>query len=304
MSIERYNELDERLEAAFTAFRRQHERMYPMPERPTQTVRRDRLMRLVLLSGLVGAVVVSASHTVVIFGLHKHLLIGVAAFLMLDAMIIAFGYYITREKYRNRQADDLHVMRYMGRGIFVAFVVTILANIQDVFTSAGFGVKTFGILWTVTLFVIELGKALSAPTMALITGHVYAMLNVQDAAQDRRDELTYQEQVTAWNDEFMRSWQANKARWGASVYVTVDKPVDTPPALPLSNAVSTQTDRQTDSRQTGAGYNRVSTAVETAKAWYLANPDQWNIPVRDLVPVIGVGKDSIAKARKELQQEQ
>lgn len=73
-----------------------------------------------------------------------------------------------------------------------------------------------------------------------------------------------------------------------------------------TSAVSTQTDaqttdrQQTDSRQAGAGYTRVATAVDIARQWLADNPDKADLPVRQLAEMIGVGKDSVAKAKKEI----
>lgn len=68
----------------------------------------------------------------------------------------------------------------------------------------------------------------------------------------------------------------------------------------LSAPVSVQVSTQTDTRQTGSGYVRVSSAVEKARQYLADNPDKADMPVRELADIIGVGKDSVAKARKEL----
>lgn len=70
------------------------------------------------------------------------------------------------------------------------------------------------------------------------------------------------------------------------------------------DSVSVQTDEDTqptDIRQSGAGFVRVSTAVEIAKKWLADNPDKANLSLRTLEEMIGVGKDSIAKARKDME---
>lgn len=69
-----------------------------------------------------------------------------------------------------------------------------------------------------------------------------------------------------------------------------------------ADTVSVQTDGSTDIRQSGAGFVRVSTAVEIARQWFIDNPGYEKTPLRELESLIGVGKDSIAKARKELGQ--
>lgn len=72
-----------------------------------------------------------------------------------------------------------------------------------------------------------------------------------------------------------------------------------------ADAMSVQTDEDTqptDIRQSGAGFVRVATAVEIARQWFIDNPGYEKTPLRELESLIGVGKDSIAKARKEITQ--
>lgn len=47
---------------------------------------------------------------------------------------------------------------------------------------------------------------------------------------------------------------------------------------------------------------RVPSATNIAKQWLKDNPDKAHLPLRELESMIGVGKDSIAKARKEFAQ--
>jgi hypothetical protein len=79
----------------------------------------------------------------------------------------------------------------------------------------------------------------------------------------------------------------------------VSKPVEIQNTRVLS--ASTHTDIQTEptkqTAQSGYGYTRISNAVERALEWYTANPDSLDVPVRKLEETIGVGKDSINKAR-------
>lgn len=51
---------------------------------------------------------------------------------------------------------------------------------------------------------------------------------------------------------------------------------------------------------TNPAARRVSTAVDIARQWFIDNPDKLGLPLRQLEDMIGVGKDSIAKARKEI----
>lgn len=60
---------------------------------------------------------------------------------------------------------------------------------------------------------------------------------------------------------------------------------------------------QTDNRQTGYGYSRNSSAVDTALEYLKANPNALSMSVREIGEAAGVGKDSAAKARRLYQTE-
>jgi hypothetical protein len=123
------------------------------------------------------------------------------------------------------------------------------------------------------------------------------MYSVMDRVQLRRHTEAYQTEMVQWEDELRRAWQANKAKFGGRVSVTVERPSEASEARLLSTSAYTDTDRQ---RQTGSGYVRVSSAVDKARQWLTDNPDKADMPVRELADMIGVGKDSVAKARKEM----
>lgn len=285
-----YGGLAQRVIEAQAAFRQIYEKTNPAPMPPSGRAKRDWLGRAALLLVMGGAVIVSGSHTVTVFSIGKHGGIGAAAFVMLELGLFIFSFIYTRDTYRSR--DDLQVLGYLKRGMQVTFIVLIFGNVSDVLQANGFA---SGSLWIVITFVVSMGVALSAPVVAYIVGHTLAMLLVQDNALDRRAQTDYEAAKAAWIEEFMRVWNANKTRWGATV--TVDSGVQ---RLPASETRLLGLSTQTDARQTGAGYSRVSSAVDIARQWLADNPDKVDMPVRQLADLIGVGKDSVAKARKEI----
>lgn len=282
-----YGALAQRVIDAQQAFRRTYLELNPFPEKPKREARRDWLMRAALVVIMVGAAIVSGDHTINVFARDKSVWVGVAAFAMLEVGLFVLSFYVTREKYRSR--DDIHVVGYMGKGIVASFAVLLLGNFSDVMQSNGFA---SGPLWTAFSFIISTGIALSAPTMALIVGHVLAMLFVQDMVADRRVQQEYDAVCRAWADQFEASWRAQKSRWGASVAVTLER--DALPVQPVRPALSVRT------ADSGQGYKRDSSASKTVREYLDANPDAVALPVRELAERVGVGKSTVAKVLAEM----
>jgi hypothetical protein len=285
-----YDSMAQRVIQAQTAFRQIYEQTNPAPLPPSGRAKRDWLGRMTLVLVMLGAVIVSGSHTVTVFSIGKTGFVGGAAFIMLELGLLIFSFQHTRETYRSR--DDVRVVGFLNTGARVTFGVLVVGNVFDVLQVNGFAT---GALWTVISFAVSLSVALSAPVVAYIVGHTLAMLIVQDNALDLRARADYEKAKATWIEEFMRVWNANKNRWGATVTVESDTP-----RLTVSDNRLLSMSTQTDSRQTGSGYNRVSSAVDKAYQWLVDNPDKMDMSVRELADVIGVGKDSVAKARNKI----
>lgn len=304
MEIEaQYQELEQRHQAAFGAFRRRYELEIPPPVKPVQQAKRDRLMRLVLLLVVAGSLIVSASHTVSVFSHGKSPVVGIAAFLMLESGAVSLGFYQAREKYQSREVDSRHMLRYMTAGVWLAVFVMAAGNIQDVFMVAGFA---DGSLWLVINFAISGAVALSAPLMVLIVSHVLAMLFVKDLAGDRRAELDYEEKLKVWHDDMLRSWQSQKARYGASVNIQVSSPsagqLDGRTADSVLPVLSVRTGADGQRTDSGQGYQRNSNAKDKVREWLKEHPEDITAQVRELAARLEVGKSTVSDVQREFKE--
>ncbi len=290
------NEVD-RAEAGYIGFRRFYTVTTPLPEKEDYQSE-NRFIQIVLGVILTASMIVSGSHTIITFSNGStlpHLLVGFAGFCMLELTLAAFAFVGTQRHYRVEQSEPKSFKRFILAGVVIPFIVMILGNIDDTFRSRGIEVgETLHV-------VILLGVALSGPLLAFIVGDVLAMYSVIDRVQRRRHDKAYQEVIKEWEEGLRRSWASKAGDYGGRVKVSVDRV----PVAMLSNVLSEQTDtdrQQTDTRQSGAGFTRVSSATQQAKQWLSENPDKAGLPLRQLSEMIGVGKDSIAKALREISQ--
>lgn len=272
------------IDAQYELFRHEYEMRYPPPKTDTQSQRRSMLIILV------ASILVSAYHTIPFFigeapsdpiGLAIRIGLALCIVGMLEWGLVKVGEFLIEYL----DTDTIQTLRPVL--LFIALTlllfVAIFANILDVMDNR----NMYIVGWLTTLVTVIAG--LTAPVMALITGVIFASL-----------ELKVSEDMSEWQRRFNAEWSKFKRQ--EKIDVTVSAPVSSPTLL--TDSVSMSMSNQTDNRQTGAGYRRSSTAVDNAKAWLNDNPDKAHLSVRALSELIpGAGKDSIAKARRELQAE-
>lgn len=317
------NDQAQRLQTAYTAYRAVYTTMtpppqpLPVPDKPDYQAD-NVFIRGILAVILTGSMIVSGSHTIPTFAggtEFLHLVVGVAAFCMLEAAIVAFAYIRTQRHFQTSRTEPENLKDYVNGGLFIAFLVAVLGNIDYTLRSKGFYIAE---LFQVGIL---LGMAVSAPVLAFITGDVLAMYQVQDRGKQRRHVEAYEQKVREademnraaqreWEEGLAKAWDANKARWGGTTNVRVERPSD--PALDgrnfaaLPRKLSTSvhlsngqdTDGQVDSPY-GHSFERKANASELVAAWLTQHPEDITANVRDLAARLNVGKSTVSKIQSQ-----
>jgi hypothetical protein len=286
-----------------------------------------------MIAGLLGSVIVSASHVIPVF-LNKpsiyavswfsfEAIVGLSIFTMMELGLVTYAYSSVENSPTSESAKK--VQWITNKGLYFILTIAVMANIYYVLQSSTSIAIDFSDVWGWVRIVIFLFIGTSAPLTALMTGDILAMDVLRHRANARRDiqlweeklerdleawrtktareyaqweskceaiKADYDSRLNQWNEGLKQSWDRNKAKWDGAVNIQVAKPE--PARLSLSE--------QTDSRQTksGMGYGRLSNATDEAYQWLIDNPDSQAKTVRELAEIIGVGKDSVAKAKKRL----
>lgn len=300
--LSKFEEITSHVEQAWLAHTSIYSKQYPPPAKGlARHEKTDTWLLYGLGVVLLGSVIVSASHTIPTFVKQDSLIgyaVAISAFVMVEMAIIVMAFFTTRT---SGHTDLNRVKRLANRGMWFVILIALLANLHHQLAINGFatvrlqGDTSPATIWELFSFGISVSVALCAPTMAFISGDVLAMMQLYRASAQVRLDSEYEQKYSEWNVSLNESWTRNKANYGATIKVER-------PSMPRLADVSIPTDRQdkTDNRQTGYGYSRNSNAVDTARQWLIDNPSQANLPVRQLAEMIGVGKDSVAKARASL----
>lgn len=286
-ALSQYDDIALKHNAAYAAFRTIYEAKLPAPVMP-QVERESIFVPIALVVMIIASVVVSGSRTIVEFGGG---LVGVSAFVMLEGAIVAYAFFHTRTDFQESRIAD--VRRLAKIGLILAFAVAVAANVHAVLKSKN--VETSEWVNTGILILV----AVSAPTLAFISGDIMALETLRNAFKARKAKDTYQAELAAWSKALNEVWAREKSKWG--VKVEVSRP-DSPQVdnFQLSSAVR-PVDMDTDGRQfaTGQGYNKRTDARAMIWTHLEQNPRDAELKVRELAEKIGVGKSTVAEVLKE-----
>jgi hypothetical protein len=266
------NEMD------YPSFREQYELQHPasVPMIETDTNEYPTWLLPITLVMFIAASIVSGAHTVstvrqslessLIPQASKDIVAYSAYFAFELALLVSVFSWIRRT---NRWISYLATL--------VVFTVIVLANVQDVAHS------TIAGAWFTVFVVIGLG--VGTPLVALLSGKLFVDVYRTNKASGSKAKVEYQEALKQWDATINRA------------YTSYQKQNAQPSSLASNQGSRLST--QTGNRQTGSGYNRVSSAVEIAYSYLQDNPEASELSVRELGERAGVGKDSASKAKKQ-----
>lgn len=263
-----FDEYDEKRSAAYLAFLKEFEDENPQPVRG-KVERSDWFIPVALFVLVAASIYVSANRTIEEFGGGS---VGLAAFIMVDIAVIAFAFYITR---MNVNTDRVAYTRRMAwAGVFLAFFVAIAANLSDV-------LRKHGVYVSPDVATILNGLvAVSAPTLAFISGHILAVEYLKFSRRDQELDKRLEEAQKQYKADRHKAWQSRKRQWGIKIE---SEPVKAVNPVHL-------TDKQPQ--------KRASKQLDQAIEWLIANPGNLDVSSRDLVEQIGVSYVTIYKAQQ------
>lgn len=303
-SLQQYDEAASRYTQAFAAFSRQYAAMNIAPQRSRAvTSKMDKWLFLGLLLTLIGAIVVSASHTIPVF-VGKNtgvipVLLALATFTMVECGIVTYAFFQIRRSDISREIT--HVKKLSRRGLLFIMVIALAANVKYVLTPSAEALTVGGQLtvWQVVEATIFIAVAFSAPIIAYISGELLAIVSMYEANSQKRLDEQYALDLSQWNDELVVAWKRDQKNWGVKVSIAAA------PMLEDMSAVrpSADTDGQTGQHGYGTGYNRNSDARNKVREYLASTPSAADMPVRELATVVGVGKTVAAEVIREWKQD-
>lgn len=275
--LAQYDEMALRYTAAHAAFKAIHEAKNPFPK--NEAVERESpYITIALMVMVIASIIVSGSRTILEFGGG---IVGVSAFVMLEGAIVAYAFVRTRINFDDSRMDNVRTLA--NRGLKFAFIIAVVANVHSVLK--GQGIVTPPVVTIIILILV----AISAPTLAFISGDIMALETMKNAYKIRKAKAAYDQAVKDWNEGLDTAWSREKKNWG----VKVD--FENMPKIEASvTAVSSVSDTSVTAPK------KKSPELEKALEWFKINPDQLEAKSRDLVELVGVSHMTINRAQRIL----
>lgn len=266
-----FTEYGEKHSAAHEVFSKTYDTENPPPEMP-EVSKSDWYVPVVLMGLVIASVIVSGSRTVFEFGGG---FIGIAAFVMLELAIVAFSFYRTRIDTGTDRIQN--VRKKTTYGLYLAFTVAVAANVHA--TLKQDGAEITPLVNTAILLLV----AISAPTLAFITGDIMAIEYLRSSRIEADVKKQHEANLQTWKESKHRAWQRKQKEWGIKI---ISEPVQAVNPVQL-------TDKQAENKQ-----ERPSKQFDKAVEWLIANPGYLDTASRELVEQIGVSHVTIYKAQQ------
>lgn len=284
-----YQEYADRHNKAYEAFRSTYEKKNAPPVKPEVRSEHYWLKGFLVLL-MVASMIVSGSRTIPEFGESlpndvTGLIVGVAAFFMLELGIIVYPFVRTALYYD----DEKHkgIKRLLGMGKWLALVVVVAANLHHMLTTNGYHIPTANEVMITTL-------SIGAPILAFIAGDTLGMLMVRDNHRRRKAEEEYKAEYETYIGELNARWNREQKSWG--VHITNERPETS--NVQSSNGQSNG--QQSLPTSSTLGHTKAPDASKTVKDYLEQNPEAMSLPARELASLLGVGKSTVANVQKEL----
>jgi hypothetical protein len=306
-----YQQIADEMLAARKAFEQTYTARVPAPQPPAER-HDDRVVMLALAVMLGASMLVSASRTVGEFSTDAPLgvLIGLAAFLMLEVGMVAYAFVRTSRDYT--EARHAALGKWINGGLILAFLVLLAGNIDSIFGAQELYISP------VVDTVIQLAIAVSAPVLAFITGDVLGAYSVQQRQRRKKDTDKYTADMQAWHDKLNAAWTQEKNSWGfgqKSMEARIQR-LSAPPVRSRSTneqanepaAAVKPVRSHSRSVNSANGYSKNMSAADVAREYLDSHSEQrelWTMTVDQLLEHlqaqgIDVKRTTVFKVRKEL----
>lgn len=279
----------------YESYREQYEKQHPasVPV-PPAVVRSEypRWLRGVVLLMFVCAALLSGVHTVptVYAGIEGGGVVAplVRALVSLSSFV-AVELAIFVAAYARLKANGWLV----GAMLVVTFSIALVSNIQSV-------LKALGANGELGVTVVGVVLGIGAPLIALMSGEMFVHMHSASTKADSEAEARYREERKAFDAVVLTSYRKYEKDMSAkALSERTDNRTDT--GLLSAGFVRSDTDTDGHGQPSRAafGHTRTTDGLQKALDWFDANPDKVNGSLRDLEPLVGVGRDTLSRARRQ-----
>ena len=279
VDLSRFDQMALYHNAGHAAFKSMYETRYPAPQRPTLQ-RESIFVPVALCIMIIASVLVSGSRTVLEFGGG---IVGVSAFVMLEGAIVTYAFFRTRLNFDDSRMES--VRRLANRGLGLSFTVAVAANVHSVIRGAG--IETPPVV-TITILILV---AISAPTLAFISGDIMALELMRNSYKARKLDETYQAALELWMNDLNAAWGREKSK---NAYRIEFEPVQI-----ISNGIPLESSGNLPAKST-LGHTKKPDATKRVKDYLAENPKALQQNPLEVAAFLEVGKSTVYAVFKEM----
>ena len=272
LDLSRFDQIAMYHNAGHAAFKSMYETRYPSPQ-PVIMQRESVFVPVALCIMIIASVLVSGSRTVIEFGGG---IVGVSAFVMLEGAIVTYAFFRTRLNFDDSRMES--VRKLANRGLGLSFTVAVAANVHSVIRGAG--IQTPPAITIIILILV----AISAPTLAFISGDIMALELMRNSYKARKLEAEYITKLAEWNEGLNSSWNREKSK---DMYRVDVEAVQIETVNSVNSSLLQANTRFTPSRK-----------LQQALDYFDIHPEDLSTESRKLQETIGVSHTTINKAQR------
>lgn len=265
-----------REQVAYAGFSTLYEAKNPRPT--LATIKRD-LVSLIIVIALVivssACIIVSSSRTIPEFGGD---FIGTIAFVMIDLGTVVYAFFRARRGANPKRLQN--TVKWATAGLILTFLIGVAANVD-----ATLKVHHIEIDSTI-LAIINLGVAISAPTLGFISSDVLAIELMATDIKRREAETAHLAACEVWKNDLNQAWSNQRRNWGVTK-IEVEQPRQIGVVNPVKSSILQENTRFTPSRK-----------LQQALDYFDLHPEDISIESRKLQETIGVSHTTINKAQR------
>jgi hypothetical protein len=169
--------------------------------------------------------------------------------------------------------------------LLTAFSVAMVSNLHSVGSALSDDSSSMSQAVTLVLGV-------GAPLITLMSGKMFVNIHRDDRSRQSAADKEFEAACIAWDDAILSAYDD---------YLKRTRRANRTGQHSSDVSASVRMDGQSDGQngRAGYGYNRTSNAADKVRGYLEQNPDDIQLSVRQLADMLGVGKSTVADARRE-----
>lgn len=192
-------------------------------------------------------------------------------------------------------------LRHKNRGLAIVILITtmivaVAANVVSVSKAMTDRLNSVGGTDSTGAGAVAIILGVAIPVITLAAGEMFVHITSAGREERLAAERQYREDLKSIDAVILSAYRKYEKEVSAkALSERTDRRTDT--SMLSDGFVRSDADGQAS--RAAFGHTRTSDGLQKAIEWFEANPDKANSSLRDLEPLVGVGRDTLSRARRQ-----